>query len=340
MALLKKRRLDKSEQDSEYFQCYSDITIHEEMLLDTVRTNAYKLAIFRNGDVLSGKTVLDVGAGTAILSIFCAQAGATKVYAVEASGVSQLACDVIKQNDMEGRVEVIPSPVENADIPGQVDAIVSEWMGYGLMYESMLSSVLYARDKWLKPGGLLFPSIADLFIAPINDTAVEDRLDFWTGVKDIYGINMSCVQNFARKCIMSKDMAVCSMYPENVLSHPVKFATLNLATIKKEDISNIAGSFRFCCFGSSLMHGFAIWFSVTFPGENVISLSTSPYSQETHWKQTLLYLEEEVPVEQDTEIAGDISMFPSEDNPRHLNVSLKYSIGKDVQRTRTFQMGS
>jgi hypothetical protein len=39
----------------------------------------------------------------------------------------------------------------------QVDIIISEWMGYCLFYESMLDTVLYARDKWLKPGGLMFP---------------------------------------------------------------------------------------------------------------------------------------------------------------------------------------
>lgn len=340
MALLKKRKLDKTEQDCEYFQCYSDITIHEEMLSDTVRTNAYKTAISRSQDAFCGKTVLDVGAGTGILSIFCAQAGAEKVYAVEASTVSQLACDIIKQNGMEGKIEVISSPVENADIPGQVDVIVSEWMGYSLMYESMLSSVLYARDKWLKPGGLIFPCHADLFIVPINDTAVEERLDFWGGIKDIYGVDMSCVETFARKCIMGKDMAVSLIYPENMLSHPIKFATLNLDTITLEDIANITGSFRFCCYGSSLMHGFAIWFTVSFPGEKGLTLSTSPYGQETHWKQTLLYLEEEVHVEQDTEISGDICMSPSESNPRHLCVSLTYSIGGGARRTRNFQMGN
>ncbi|XP_068098753.1 protein arginine N-methyltransferase 6 [Hyperolius riggenbachi] len=340
MALLKKRRLERTEQDTDYFQCYSDITIHEEMLSDTVRTNAYKLAIFRNLDALFGKTVLDVGAGTGILSLFCAQAGASKVYAVEASAVSQLASNVVKHNGMDDKVEVVACPVEEADIPGKVDAIVSEWMGYGLMYESMLSSVLYARDKWLKPGGLIFPSTADLFIAPINDTAVEDRLDFWSGVKDIYGVDMSCVQGFARKCIMSDDMAVCLVYPENVLSHPVKFASLNLATITLEDIGNISGSFRFCCYGSSLLHGFAIWFTVVFPGEKVVTLATSPYGQETHWKQTVMYLEEEVQVEQDVEICGDIKMSPSETNPRHLCVSLSYSIGGATRRTRNFQMGN
>ena len=39
----------------------------------------------------------------------------------------------------------------------QVDIIISEWMGYCLFYESMLDTVLYARDKWLAPGGLMFP---------------------------------------------------------------------------------------------------------------------------------------------------------------------------------------
>lgn len=340
MAFPKKRRYDKTEQDNEYFQCYSDITVHEEMLSDTVRTHAYRVAIARNHNALLGKTVLDVGAGTGILSVFCAQAGASKVYAVEASAVSQLACEVVKANKLEGQVEVINSAVENADIPGQVDAIVSEWMGYGLMYESMLSSVLYARDRWLKPEGLIFPSCAHMFIAPVNDAAVESRLDFWGEVKDMYGVDMTCVRSFARKCIMGKDMAVSSVYPEHVLSHPVKFATLDLGSATLEDIGNITGSFQFCCFGSSLMHGFAIWFSVLFPGENGIMLSTSPYGEETHWKQTILYLDEEVQVEQDTKVRGDLKMSPSENNPRHLSVTLNYSIGGGICRTKIFQMGN
>ena len=39
----------------------------------------------------------------------------------------------------------------------KVDIIVSEWMGYCLLYESMLETVLFARDKWLAEDGLLFP---------------------------------------------------------------------------------------------------------------------------------------------------------------------------------------
>ena len=50
----------------------------------------------------------------------------------------------------------------------KVDIIISEWMGYCLFYESMLETVLYARDKWLARDGMLFPDRATLFVAGIE----------------------------------------------------------------------------------------------------------------------------------------------------------------------------
>lgn len=50
---------------------------------------------------------------------------------------------------IKGKVEEVELPVEKVDI------IISEWMGYCLFYESMLNTVIYARDKWLvspRPG--------------------------------------------------------------------------------------------------------------------------------------------------------------------------------------------
>lgn len=46
---------------------------------------------------------------------------------------------------MRGKVEDVSLP-EGVD---KVDIIISEWMGYCLFYESMLNTVIYARDKWL-----------------------------------------------------------------------------------------------------------------------------------------------------------------------------------------------
>lgn len=44
-------------------------------------------------------------------------------------------------------------------------------MGYFLLYESMFDSVLYARDKWLKEGGILLPNRAQMFMAALDDQA-------------------------------------------------------------------------------------------------------------------------------------------------------------------------
>ena len=70
-------------------------------------------------------------------------------------------------NNCNAVIEVIHSMVENPDKslqiqPHSVDVLVSEWMGYCLLYESMLNSVLFARDRWLKPGGAILPDTATI----------------------------------------------------------------------------------------------------------------------------------------------------------------------------------
>ena len=62
------------------------------------------------------------------------------------------------------QVEVIHGKIEEIELPEKVDVIISEWMGFYLLHEAMLDSVLFARDKFLKPGGTLFSSSSPLFL--------------------------------------------------------------------------------------------------------------------------------------------------------------------------------
>jgi len=104
--------------------------IHEVMLKDRVRTLAYRNFIVdpANRPRFEGKVVLDVGCGTGILSMFAAQAGARKVYAVDASNVAYKAVRNVKANGFERTIEVIKGKVEEIQIPEKVDVIISEWM--------------------------------------------------------------------------------------------------------------------------------------------------------------------------------------------------------------------
>ncbi|EJK72738.1 hypothetical protein THAOC_05697, partial [Thalassiosira oceanica] len=142
-----------------YFDSYGHHGIHEEMLKDDVRTNTYQMAILNNRELFEGKVVLDVGAGTAILSMFAVKAGAKHVYAVDCSSIIDQARQIVEDNGMADKITLIRGKMEEIDLPvPKVDIIVSEWMGYFLLYESMLNTVLYARDKWLEAGtGTILP---------------------------------------------------------------------------------------------------------------------------------------------------------------------------------------
>ena len=62
-----------------YFSSYDSLEVHELMLKDKPRTVAYKNFIERNPELFQDKVVVDVGAGTGILSMFIARAGAQQV---------------------------------------------------------------------------------------------------------------------------------------------------------------------------------------------------------------------------------------------------------------------
>jgi len=153
-----------------YFGSYSHFYIHEEMLKDTVRTRAYQRAIEDNPEDFKDKIVLDIGCGTGILSIFAARAGAKHVYAIEFAEIALFAEEIIKRNGLSEKITVIKGKMEEITLPvPKVDIIISEWMGYFLLYESMLDSVLWARDKYLVKGGKILPDKCSIYLAALED---------------------------------------------------------------------------------------------------------------------------------------------------------------------------
>jgi precorrin-6B methylase 2 len=181
-----------------YFDSYSHFGIHEEMLKDEIRTLTYRNAMCHNKHLFRGKVVLDVGCGTGILSMFAVRAGAKHVYAVDYSNIITQARQIVKDNGMAEKVTLIKGKVEEVELPiEKVDVIVSEWMGYCLFYESMLDTVIFARNKWLKPGGLLFPDRATLYVTGIEDRKYkEEKIHWW---ECVYGFNMSSIRDIALK---------------------------------------------------------------------------------------------------------------------------------------------
>jgi len=143
------------------------------MLNDMVRTGKYREGILNNAIDFKDKIVMDVGCGSGILSIFAAQAGAKKVYAVEASNIAKYARLLVSHNKLDGIIEVIQMKIEEIaeDIiaSSSIDIIVSEPLGTYLFNERMLETYVIARDRFLKPEGLMFPTESNFFIIPFED---------------------------------------------------------------------------------------------------------------------------------------------------------------------------
>lgn len=92
------------------------------------------------------------------------------------STIIEKAKEIVEVNGMSDKITLLQGKMEEVEVPfPKVDIIISEWMGYFLLYESMLDTVLYARDKYLAPNGLIFPDKATIFMAGIEDGEYKDE---------------------------------------------------------------------------------------------------------------------------------------------------------------------
>lgn len=154
--------------DKYYFRCYDSLELHNTMMKDRQRLEFYNRAIVGNAHLFKGKTVIDVGSGLGVLSIFAAQAGAKKVIATEVSPkINDLALKAFKRNGVDHIVQLRQGRIEDLKIDDDIDIIISEWMGYCLNYEKMLPSVIWARNKY-KPK-LMIPNEASLLVCGFHD---------------------------------------------------------------------------------------------------------------------------------------------------------------------------
>ena len=303
-----------------YFDSYAHFSIHEDMIKDTTRTVAYKNAIMRNSYLFKDKVVLDIGCGTGILSFFAAKAGAAHVYGIDCADIINHARETVRRNGFESKITLIKGKVEEIELPvRQVDIIISEWMGYFLLYEGMLDSVLYARDKWLAPGGMMFPDKARIWIAAIEDGKFKNsKIEFWN---DVYGIRM----NPMRECVLIEPI-VDVVEQGNIISSlaPVFEADLEKVTL---DQLSFVSTFKLQVTRKDNFNAFVGWFEVGFTHcHKPVTLTTSPKFKSTHWKQTIFYLDPVVPVEGGQMIEGTIAVRYNPVHHRELDIKLSYNI--------------
>ncbi|KAG2203006.1 hypothetical protein INT47_013222 [Mucor saturninus] len=335
------------DQGNYYFNGYAQNDIHEQMLKDRARTEAYRDFVYENKDVFKDKIVLDVGCGTGILSMFAAKAGAKQVFSVDNSAIIEKAKLNIKENGLDHIITCVRGKVEEIELPvPQVDIIISEWMGYFLLFEAMLDSVLVARDRWLAPNGIMAPSQTRILMAALDDEELkDDKVNFWN---DVYGFKMS-----AMKEPSLNEAVVDFIKPSSVVSTVVTLKDLPLQTITIKQLDFVS-KFEVEVKKDGVVTAFGGWFDTWFTRdghsipadresqkvEGEIFMTTSPFGEDTHWKQTTFILEKPIKVTQGTKISGVFTCHKGAENPRELEVEIEYFVNGESKIQNFFLQSS
>ena len=269
---------------------------HYDMLLDSQRNDTYERAIrnaieskraFGEENLLA----LDVGAGSGLLSMLAARAGADKVVSVE---MSQHMCDVGEEcivmngfankilflNRDARRMDVVPKPDGTPpDMERKADLLIYEVFDSGLIGEGALHLVASARQKLLQPNATLIPCAASVFCVPISFRKdLVKNFDFqhlnrYSWRPDYVGVELeSCPGAW------------------KALSKPVKVFDFDFYQ-SEENVMPTQKQVEFQLEEDGIVNAFAFWFDLQLDEEN--HLSTSPYSDKGKtWQQAVQHIEE------------------------------------------------
>ena len=282
----------------------------------------------------------------AYLIRFAVRAGARHVIGVDMSSIIEKAREIVACNGMASRITLLQGKMEEVEMPqqvlnnGKVDIIISEWMGYFLLYESMLDTVLYARDQYLVPGGKIFPDKATIFMAGIEDGEYKDdkigceyisRVGDVAAYKDavwdnVYGFNYATMKQSALT-----EPLVDTVELKALVTDPCPVFTIDLNTITAAELA-FSMPYSLRVQRSDFIHALIAWFDIEFGAcHKPIRFSTGPHAKYTHWKQTVFYLREVLTVEEGETVTGYLNNRPNAKNRRDLDIKISYETQTEDQ---------
>jgi len=219
------------------------------MIRDRARLDAHAAALRRV--VTPESIVLDLGAGTGIMSLLACKAGARRVYAVEPSGAVQILLAAARDNGFSDRIVVLQQRSTAVTLPERADVIVSDLRGVLPPYGTHFADVADARRRLLSPSGRLLPMRDTLWLAVISAPEDFERArSIWCSGPE--GLDLRSALPF-----IDHELAKYRAHPEQLLGAPVAWASLDYATLADRAVR---GSGSCSMTKDAVAHGVLVWF--------------------------------------------------------------------------------
>lgn len=220
-----------------------------DMIADGVRMTAYRDALARA--IEPGDTVLDLGAGTGILSLLACQLGAGKVYAVEPSDALAVARQLAQDNGCADRIEFLQASSFDVRLPAPVDVLVSDLRGVLPLHGAHIPAIVDARRRLLAPGGVQIPARDRVHAQLVSDAALHDEgVRIWRD--GALGLDLRGALRWAAHQMRKADLSRSAMLDKSQVMFELDYATVESASAKAEAHWTVGDD--------AVAHGLGAWF--------------------------------------------------------------------------------
>lgn len=270
---------------------------HRQYLSDPVRLRAFERAIA--AAVGSGDVVVDLGCGTGILGMLACRAGARKVFAIEPTGMIEVARALAHANGFTDRIVFLQQPATEAVLPEPADVLVSDFIGR-MGFDNGLFEFYADARRFLKPAARRIPESLAMSVAPVEDAALFEQVGFWT--KPCVGFAMTPAMQWARNTgyprLLSQDALLAN---DCVSTRCASDAADALVRLRGRVTVNRPGC----------VHGIGAWFDADLGGGVV--LSNSPLAAERlNRRNVFLPLDRPMHVEPGDGVSIHVRIRPAE----------------------------
>ena len=256
-----------------------DVAAYQALIDDPVRMDAYASAL--QHAVTAGSVVVDIGAGTGVMSLLACRFGARRVYAIEPDNVIHIARQNAAANNLADRIEFIQDLSTNVNLPLRADVVVSDLRGILPLFQKHIPSIVHAREHLLASGGVLIPGEDSLWMAvteePERTGHFSDRWD-----PGQYGLRLEGERRYLKNLMYKTRVGI-----DRLLTKPKCWAQLNYRNILSP---NIEAEFDLPVLRDGLAYGIVAWFDTVLLDE--IGFSNAPGEREAVYGRMLFPLAE------------------------------------------------